>query len=151
MAKTALDTLKSWFETGDRPTQTQFWNWLDSFVHKDDTIAQSQITGLSTSLSTLAPQAAVDALKAITVTTTGSTVAQNIPAGTIIHKVRVKSTAGITYNLGTTDGGTQIIAAQAILANVANIVTIDLDNETLTTIHFSGLSGTTNIKIYLQQ
>ncbi|SNR16545.1 hypothetical protein [Tenacibaculum jejuense] len=34
--KTSLDILKSWFQTGDKPTENQFANLLDSFHHKDD-------------------------------------------------------------------------------------------------------------------
>lgn len=34
--KQPIATLKQWFETGDFPTQQQFWDWLDSYVHKDD-------------------------------------------------------------------------------------------------------------------
>lgn len=34
--KTSLDILKSWFQTGDKPTENQFKNLIDSFYHKDD-------------------------------------------------------------------------------------------------------------------
>ncbi|WP_299682951.1 hypothetical protein [uncultured Tenacibaculum sp.] len=34
--KTSLDILKSWFQTGDTPTENQFENLIDSFHHKDD-------------------------------------------------------------------------------------------------------------------
>lgn len=33
MAVKSRDILKTYFETGDFPTQEQFWDWLDSFVH----------------------------------------------------------------------------------------------------------------------
>lgn len=36
MAIQTRDQLKQWFETGDYPTQAQFWDWLDSFVHKNE-------------------------------------------------------------------------------------------------------------------
>ena len=35
MAKKPINTLKEFFETGDRPTQGQFEDLIDSFVHKD--------------------------------------------------------------------------------------------------------------------
>lgn len=35
MPKKAIDILKSFFETGDRPTQAQFADLIDSFHHKD--------------------------------------------------------------------------------------------------------------------
>lgn len=34
--KTSIDILKSWFQEGDKPTETQFGNLIDSFHHKDD-------------------------------------------------------------------------------------------------------------------
>jgi hypothetical protein len=35
MAKKPINTLKEFFETGDRPTQGQFEDLIDSFIHKD--------------------------------------------------------------------------------------------------------------------
>lgn len=34
--KKTIQELRTYFETGDRPTQGQFWDWLDSFIHKDE-------------------------------------------------------------------------------------------------------------------
>lgn len=147
----SLNTIKSWFETGDKPTQGQFWDAFDSFFHKNDSIPQSQVVGLETALSGLATVESVAALKAITLVTGLSAVSINIPAGTILHKIRVKSSAGFTYNLGTSAGGGQIVQGQTVVANTVDIATIDFDVENLTTIHFSGLSGSTTIKIYLLQ
>ena len=48
---TALSTLKNWFKTGLKPTQEQFWNWMDSFWHKDENIPQEKIEGLPDTLS----------------------------------------------------------------------------------------------------
>lgn len=47
MAKKAIDVLKSYFETGDQPTQPQFSDLIDSFFHKDGTISIENITGLT--------------------------------------------------------------------------------------------------------
>jgi hypothetical protein len=44
-------TLKNWFKTGLKPTQAQFWAWLDAFWHKDEVIPQSSINGLETTLN----------------------------------------------------------------------------------------------------
>ena len=35
--KQTKEILKSYFETGDKPTQAQFESLIDSFVHEDDT------------------------------------------------------------------------------------------------------------------
>lgn len=57
---TDKNTLNNWFKTGAKPTQEQFWNWQDSYWHKTETIPQSQIQDLDT---TLANKAEVSALE----------------------------------------------------------------------------------------
>lgn len=34
------EELKLYFENGDKPTQEQFWQWMDSYWHKDEKITQ---------------------------------------------------------------------------------------------------------------
>ena len=51
MAKTPINTIKQWFRTGSKPTQEQFWNFMDSYWHKDDDIPQESIDGLSDDLA----------------------------------------------------------------------------------------------------
>lgn len=34
--------LKSYFETGDKPTQDQFYEWMDSYWHKEEKITLEQ-------------------------------------------------------------------------------------------------------------
>lgn len=41
-----INTLKNWFRTGSKPTQAQFWAWLDSFRHKDEAVPAADISGL---------------------------------------------------------------------------------------------------------
>ncbi|SFQ66224.1 BspA family leucine-rich repeat surface protein [Flavobacterium akiainvivens] len=53
MATTSLTTIKNWFITGKKPTQSQFWAWMDSFWHKDEVISQSDIEGLEDVLESL--------------------------------------------------------------------------------------------------
>jgi hypothetical protein len=47
MAIRERNKLKSWFQTGNYPTQDQFWDWIDSFVHKsEDKLDIDNINGL---------------------------------------------------------------------------------------------------------
>ncbi len=46
MALQALETIKSWFKTGLKPTQTQFWDTWDSFRHKNEKIPVAEINGI---------------------------------------------------------------------------------------------------------
>jgi len=40
------EELKLYFENGDQPTQEHFWQWLDSYWHKEEKIDMTKITGL---------------------------------------------------------------------------------------------------------
>lgn len=48
---TDKNTIKNWFKTTLKPTQEQFWAWIDSFWHKDEKIPTEQVEGLSEILS----------------------------------------------------------------------------------------------------
>jgi hypothetical protein len=52
MSKQSISTIQNWFRTGQKPTQAQFWDWLDSFFHKDDDIPSAQVEGLQELLAT---------------------------------------------------------------------------------------------------
>ena len=43
---TAINTLKKWFSNFKKPTQEQFWAWIDSFWHKSEKIPMDSIEGL---------------------------------------------------------------------------------------------------------
>jgi len=43
---TAIETLKQWFSNLKKPTQEQFWAWLDSFWHKSEKIPIASVEGL---------------------------------------------------------------------------------------------------------
>lgn len=51
MATTDKTTLKNWFKNKLKPTQEQFWAWMDSFWHKDESIPTSKIESLDTILN----------------------------------------------------------------------------------------------------
>jgi len=51
MPITDANTLKSWFQSKDKPTQEQFWSLIDSFRHKQDNVPASDVDGLSGLLS----------------------------------------------------------------------------------------------------
>ena len=48
---TPLNTIYSWFETGDFPTQAQFQASWSSFWHKSENLPMSSIDGLNVALS----------------------------------------------------------------------------------------------------
>lgn len=55
MAIRERNNLKTWFQTGKYPTQDQFWDWIDSFVHKsEDKVDIDSIAGLRSLLDSKA-------------------------------------------------------------------------------------------------
>ncbi|MET3028545.1 hypothetical protein ABXT06_17840 [Flavobacterium sp. UW10123] len=52
MALQTLNTIKSWFKTGLKPSQNQFWDTWDSFRHKNEKIPLQDIENLETTLNT---------------------------------------------------------------------------------------------------
>lgn len=54
---TDKNTLKNWFKTGLKPTQIQFWAWMDAFWHKDEAIPISSVSNLTTILNAKAESA----------------------------------------------------------------------------------------------
>lgn len=51
-----INTLKSWFQKGFKPTQEQFWSLIDSFRHKDDPVQIYEVDGLPGMLAGKADQ-----------------------------------------------------------------------------------------------
>ncbi|WP_291152256.1 hypothetical protein [Flavobacterium sp. UBA7680] len=57
---TNINTILSWFKTGQKPTQSQFWSSWQSFWHKDEKIPQSSINNLVNTLDAKADQSKLD-------------------------------------------------------------------------------------------
>nr|DAN19509.1 MAG TPA: hypothetical protein [Bacteriophage sp.] len=51
---TAIQTLKQWFSNFKKPTQEQFWAWIDSFWHKSEKIPMESIEGLESAIQNTA-------------------------------------------------------------------------------------------------
>lgn len=59
---TDKNTLKNWFRNKLKPTQEQFWAWMDSYWHKDEKISISSIYGLENLLNDTATNEQISAL-----------------------------------------------------------------------------------------
>jgi len=60
MALQTLNTIKQWFKTGLKPTQTQFWDTWDSFRHKFEKVPVKDIDGIDELLLTKADKTILD-------------------------------------------------------------------------------------------
>lgn len=139
MAKTALSILKTWFETGDKPTQQQLWNWLDSFFHKDDTIPAASINSseLQSVIDDRISQfggGGIASVETIVVSSTGTYAAS---ANELLSGFILIATATGAVKIGTTAGAGDIwddtmTNTEVVIADLMRWVTSSQ------TIHFTG-------------
>jgi len=80
----------------------------------------------------------------------GATFTYNVPAGKMLKAIYVKSDAAMTFRVGTTAGGDDLVQQAGTGAGQYALLGENfLYAETLTPIYFSGLAGNSTIKIYL--
>lgn len=143
MAKQSIEQLKQWFETGDIPTQSQFWDWLDSFIHKDEQLTVGNVQNLSTILSQKADSSALQLVTPVLLPV--NTTQWVAPIGTLIEGIIFLTTGTKNIKVGTSPGGEEIVFLQEI--NSKAIFRPDFICDTETTIYFSGVGSNTIIKI----
>lgn len=137
MAVTAIDTIKSWFETGDKPTQDQFWAWLDSYFHKSETIGYDNLSTEVKNLLNAAGNYFVVAVEATQIT---------LPAG-MYDKIIILDVVGTEFTIGTTDGGDEILETNAINAQGFFSLVQDLKFDAEQIIYINGATETAIIKV----
>lgn len=82
--------------------------------------------------------------------TGGATFTYQVPAGKLLKAIYVKSDSAMTFQVGTSADGDELIQATSINAGQYALLGENLlYADALTPIYFSGLSGNTTIKIYL--
>lgn len=148
MAKTALSTIKSWFETGKKVSQTQFWNTWDSFFHKDEEIPTSQVTGLDAILATIPTSEDITTVTELApklLTVTGSNT-YALPAGKLLEKIAIDATADGTFKVGLTADGSELYS-DAVSDGDSLLWLLDYYSGVVQTIHFT---GNAQIKIYIR-
>lgn len=80
----------------------------------------------------------------------GTTFTYQVPAGKLLKAIYVKSDASMTFKVGTSAGGEQLIQPTTTGAGQYALLGENLlYAEELTPIYFSGLAGNSTIKIYL--
>lgn len=141
MPATALDTLKGWFQTGDKPTQAQFYAWIDSFRHKDDKIGAADLsTELNNYLNSLS------ASVGFVVLAPGAT-SWAAAAGTLVDTIIFEDPANPTIDAGITPGGSQVQDAMELSSGEFTLNKL-VRFKTAGTLYFTGVTGATIITIY---
>lgn len=134
MAVQGRNTLKNWFSNGKKPPQSQFWDWIDSFWHKtEDEIPIANIEDLDEALQSLQDQINGVQSTITVLDVIGSDTA--ILSAENLYDVVVLSGSG-AYKIGTTAGGSEIIAGE--LGASPEVLSLFLYFPVQTTIHFTG-------------
>lgn len=145
MAQQTRSNLKNLFQTGDKPTQQNFADWLDSFYHKEDTIPQSAIAGLVAALPSATQLQQLADLQPKEVVVSGSET-YSVPAGKLLEHV-----VFIVASNGNVKAGFSVNAGEIfdddVTTSQPSVATYVQYFQTQTTIHFT---GNCTVKIYLR-
>lgn len=145
--KVSLATIKNWFKTGLKPTQSQFWDTWDSFWHKDDSIPTSSVAGLDAALSGLPTpeQLAILATVAPVVVNVAGSATYALQAGKFLEVVVADGASG-SAKVGTSAGGSEIVEA-GISTGSPMVARVDAYAPATMTVYFT---GNFTAKLYLR-
>lgn len=101
MPKVSKTQLRQWFVTAAKPLQGQYWDWQDSYWHKDELIPIDRIEELQEILNT------IGALPPLTGTINagGGTIA--LAGGRLYRDIFLSGIGKVS--IGITEGGTEIL------------------------------------------
>ncbi|HMO63287.1 MAG TPA: hypothetical protein PKC39_14475 [Ferruginibacter sp.] len=147
MAKQSLNILKAWYVTFAKPVQDQFWDWLDSFRHKDDKIVLDDLhQNLQDAIQAAAAgQNRPDKLDVF------FNSSYLIPAGVyLLRAIAVVNKSGnsMTLRFGTTNGGDEVCEL-TILENGHSDVDVGIWFFEETEIYITGVEG--HVEVYIDK
>lgn len=145
MAKKSIEILKSYFETGDYPTESQFADLIDSFIHKDEELQIGNIEGLLTALQAKADASQLQNALGFAILELGA-ISYTAAAGELVEAIIIYPGTPIDFSAGSIVGGNDIVENYNTGGQAA-IFRIDRFYQTSGTIHFSGININTQIKI----
>ena len=151
MPKQNISTLKNWFKRGFKPLQQQFYDWMDSYWHKDDTLPISSISNLQATLNALPSQDAINGLLAIMlpdIKNVSTDLVYILPANKRLQSVIVIPSVDEIVRVGTTPGAEDIMITTSLTAGKAFVVDCAVYSVNDTSIYITGITGDTQIFIY---
>ncbi|HNP24607.1 MAG TPA: hypothetical protein PKM63_21960 [Panacibacter sp.] len=133
--------------TRKKPTQSQFWTWIDSFFNLDeDNLPISKVTNLATTLNSLQLQ-----INSFTgpgkIELDAGALSMLVTADMLIEVIVIKDGSNPIVSIGTTDGGTDIADSLQLSGGVF-ILDMKLLKTAGDTIYFTGVTVDTLITIY---
>ncbi len=152
MAIKSVAELKSFFETGDKPTQQQFYDWLESFIHQTEGIAIANVAGLVAALVEKADQVAlqllIDLVKPIRLILEADG-SYEIPAGKLMERLIITPIAETTLKVGITPAGNEVLEEEILDADSDKIVDyVIVARAAGNLIYFTGIVAQTTVLIY---
>lgn len=142
------DTVKPWFETGDKPTQSQFWSLFDKLWFKDEPLTVDDIANLSDLVITKANQTDLDGYIQGELVLIDADGYYDLPSPYLLEKMIVVPPEDMDISLGKTEGGSEISAAETI-SSAGEL--LDINQFALTgtlRIYFGGITAETKVIIF---
>jgi hypothetical protein len=151
MAIQNINILKSWFKRGFKPLQQQFYDWMDSYWHKDEQLPISSVNGLESILNTLPTTDSISALLTLFLPERINATADylyTLKAGNLLETVIIIPTADVTIRIGTSNGGEEVMVETTIPANEPFILDCAVYAVADMPVYINGTTAPTQFLIY---
>lgn len=146
-----IDSAKQWFQTGDFPTQAQFYQVFEWLRWKDEQISVGDIAGLTALVQGKADQAALNALAdAINreALLQSNDFTFSLMANKRLQTIIIIPSADYTLKIGLTDGGEEVMVATPLIQDEVFILDCAVYAVNNLPIYFRGITAQTQIFIY---
>jgi hypothetical protein len=151
MAVQNINTLKNWFKRGFKPLQQQFYDWMDSYWHKEEQIPITSVNGLESILNTLPSTDSISTLVALFLPETFNTstdLVYTLKAGKRLQSVIIIPSAESAIRIGTFPGGEDVMIESTISTNETFILDCALYAVADRPVYITGITDTTQLLIY---
>jgi hypothetical protein len=151
MAIQSTNTLKNWFKRGLKPLQQQFYDWLDSYWHKDEKIPIATIEGLESLLNNLPSQDAIGSLVDLFVPeafNTTSDFVYTLKTNRRLQSVIIIPSVDSNIRIGSSNGSEDIMIESTILTNETFILDCAVFTVADMPVYINGITDATQILIY---
>lgn len=143
------DTIKQWFQTGDYPTQQQFYDWIDSCLFSGE-VAIADIAGLIEALQAKTDKSAFDSYVQGERIAFGGDGFYDIPQGFLLEKAIVLPGADSTIKIGNTNGAEDVLPEIPAAAANGEVLVLNLFAKNTRRIYINGLPANSFI-IFLKR
>jgi hypothetical protein len=151
VAKQGINTLKNWFKRGLKPLQQQFYDWLDSYWHKDEAIPIQSIDGLEAALNSIPSQDSINTILELVlpeVINANADYVYNLKASKRLQSMVFIPSVDETIKVGAFNGTEEIMVETPLTAGQPFILDCAVYAIADISIYINGIAGPTQIIIY---